>query len=62
MFGVRLTTLFTSRWMALGWAILICLTAVQFVAGRSGGAGPDQIDPQDEATARDVNAAVAALN
>lgn len=31
MFGVRLSSLFTSRWMALLWAILVILTAIQFV-------------------------------
>jgi hypothetical protein len=31
LFGVRLRSLFTSRWMALLWAILVILTAIQFV-------------------------------
>lgn len=31
MFGVRLSSLFTSRWMALLWAVLVILTAIQFV-------------------------------
>lgn len=35
MFGVRLSSLFTSRWMALLWAVLVILTAIQFV-GTSG--------------------------
>ena len=43
MFGVRFSSLFTSRWMALLWAVLICLMAIQFV-----GAGSDQ-DQQDAA-------------
>jgi len=30
-FGVRLRSLFTSRWFALLWAILVILTAIQFV-------------------------------
>ena len=30
MFGVRLSSLFTSRWMALLWAVLVILTAIQF--------------------------------
>ncbi|QCB37486.1 MULTISPECIES: hypothetical protein [Sphingobium] len=43
MFGVRLRSLFTSRWMALLWAILVLLSAIQFV-GSDGGdrAGADQ--------------------
>lgn len=31
LFGVRLRSLFTSRWMALLWAVLVILTAIQFV-------------------------------
>ena len=31
MFGVRLSSLFTSRWFALLWAVLVILTAIQFV-------------------------------
>ncbi len=31
LFGVRLRSLFTSRWMALLWATLVMLTAIQFV-------------------------------
>lgn len=30
-FGVRLRSLFTSRWFALLWAVLVLLTAIQFV-------------------------------
>lgn len=30
-FGVRLSTIFTSRWFALLWAVLVILTAIQFV-------------------------------
>ncbi|WHO39729.1 hypothetical protein PMI04_003805 [Sphingobium sp. AP49] len=43
MFGVRLRSLFTSRWMALLWAVLVLLSAIQFV-GSDGGdqAGADQ--------------------
>lgn len=37
MFGVRFASLFTSRWMALLWALLVILTAIGFV-----GAGSDQ--------------------
>jgi hypothetical protein len=44
MFGVRLRTLFTSRWFALLWAVLVILTAVNFV-----GTGDDK--PQDAANA-----------
>lgn len=39
MFGVRLSSLFTSRWFALLWAVLVILTAIQFV-----GAGDDGAD------------------
>jgi hypothetical protein len=39
VFGVRLRTIFTSRWFALLWAVLVILTAIQFV-----GAGPDKDD------------------
>jgi len=35
MFGVRLSSLFSSRWMALAWVVLICLTAVEFVVGKT---------------------------
>lgn len=31
MFRVRLSSLFTSRWLALLWAVLVILTAIQFV-------------------------------
>lgn len=41
MFGVRLSSLFTSRWFALLWAVLVILTAIQFVGGsdKQGDAG-----------------------
>jgi hypothetical protein len=45
LFGVRLRSLFTSRWMALLWAILVILTAIQFV-----GAGDDDAGQGDNAT------------
>ncbi len=58
MFGVRLTSLFTSRWMALAWAVLVCLTAVQFV----GSAGDEDAPGQDaNAESAAVNTAIAAL-
>lgn len=31
MFGIRLRSLFTSRWLALLWAILVLLTAFRIV-------------------------------
>jgi hypothetical protein len=37
MFGIRPSALFRSRWMALGWAVLVCLSAVSFVASQGGG-------------------------
>jgi hypothetical protein len=57
MFGVRPSSLFRSRWMALGWAVLVCLSAVGFVAGR--GTGEDAAAVPDEAT---TNLAADALN
>nr|WP_278254293.1 hypothetical protein [Sphingobium sp. BYY-5] len=39
LFGVRLRSLFTSRWMALLWAVLVILTAIQIV-----GSGDDNQD------------------
>ena len=59
MFGVRLSSLFTSRWMALAWAVLVCLTAIQFV-----GAPDDEDAPAAQAgpDAAAANAAIAALN
>ncbi len=47
MFGVRLRSLFTSRWMALLWAILVLLSAIQFV----GSDGSDQTGADQAATA-----------
>lgn len=44
IFGVRPSSLFTSRWMALLWGVLICLTAVGFVGG--GGKGSDGASDQ----------------
>ena len=59
MFGVPLRSLFTSRWMALAWAILVCLTAVQYV-----GTSDDDEAPaaQADTDAAAVNIAIAALN
>lgn len=48
-FGVRLRSIFTSRWFALLWALLVILTAIQFV-----GPGPD---PQDQAQGDNAAAA-----
>jgi len=47
MFGPRLSSLFTSRWMALLWAAFIILTALSFV-----GSGDDSqpVDSRDAAT------------
>lgn len=59
MFGVRLTSLFTSRWMALAWVILVCLSAIQFVGT---GDNADAPASQANADAAAVNIAVAALN
>lgn len=59
MFGVRLASLFTSRWMALAWAVLICLSAIEFVGGR--GSNEDAA-AQDAETAQAVNIAMAAMH
>ena len=59
MFGVRLTSLFTSRWMALAWAVLICVSAIGFVGGRG---SHDDTAAQDAETAQAVNTAMAAIN
>jgi hypothetical protein len=48
MFGVRLSSLFTSRWMALLWAILVILTAIQFV-GSSGDDAAETLSDQQRA-------------
>jgi hypothetical protein len=61
MFGVRPSSLFRSRWMALGWAVLVCLSAVSFVAGRGGSDGAGNA-AREKAEAEAVNSAVAALN
>ena len=47
LFGVRLRSLFTSRWMALLWAVLVILTAIQIVG------------PEDDSRAGSDNAAAA---
>lgn len=59
MFGVRLTSLFTSRWMALAWAVLICLSAIEFVGDRGSN---DDTAAQDAETAQAINTAMAAMN
>jgi hypothetical protein len=51
MFGIRLSSLFRSRWMALGWAILVCLNAVLFASGRESGAGAQESQALEEAAA-----------
>jgi hypothetical protein len=55
MFGVRLSSLFTSRWFALLWVVLVCLTAVEIVGAARGAKGPDDQAADDAAIA--VNAA-----
>jgi hypothetical protein len=61
MFGVRLTSLFTSRWMALAWAVLICLSAIQFV-GTDGDQDAPASQASTDADAAAVNVAIAALH
>ncbi|MEJ7932947.1 hypothetical protein WG907_01590 [Sphingobium sp. AN558] len=52
LIGVRLRSLFTSRWMAILWAILVCLTAIQFVgtsddkSGQGDSSATDGLIPQ----------------
>lgn len=46
MFGVRFSSLFTSRWMALLWGVLICLSAINFVGT---GHHDDADEPGDQA-------------
>lgn len=53
MFGVRFSSLFRSRWMALGWAVMMCLSAIGFV-----GTPDAQQAPEDAA----LNEAMAALD
>jgi hypothetical protein len=55
MFGIRFSSLFRSRWMALGWAVLVCLSAASFVASR----GHGDTQASDEAA---VNFAIDAMN
>lgn len=47
-FGVRLRSIFTSRWFALLWAGLVILTAIQFV-----GTGDDSQGAQGDNAAAD---------
>lgn len=47
-FGVRLRSIFTSRWFALLWAVLVILTAIQFV-----GTGDDSQGAQGDNAAAD---------
>ncbi|MDX3901677.1 MAG: hypothetical protein QHC40_14385 [Sphingobium sp.] len=57
MFGVRLRSLFTSRWMALLWAILVILTAIQYVGLADDGEGrQDDADNAQTLTAQQRNA------
>ncbi len=63
IFGVRPSSLFTSRWMALLWCVLICLMAISFVGlgksdgGADNGAAPLGIDAAGEpVTTQDVAA------
>jgi hypothetical protein len=53
MFGPRLSTLFTNRWLALVWAALICWFAVDFTTS-------DEPADSNQAAA-DQRAAAAAL-
>jgi hypothetical protein len=65
IFGVRPSSLFTSRWMALLWSVLICLMAVGFVGGgggEGGGRNGDQAAAPTDATGDPITAQdVAAL-
>ena len=61
MCGFPLSSLFTSRWMALLWAVLVLLTAIQFVgasddnAAEAGqGAPTDTLTDQQKAAINSV--------
>ena len=63
IFGVRPSSLFKSRWMALLWGVLVCLTAIGFVgSAKPDGEGQnaatdaagDPITAQDIATLRNA--------
>ncbi|HEX7783817.1 MAG TPA: hypothetical protein VF509_13490 [Sphingobium sp.] len=63
IFGVRPSSLFTSRWMALLWCVLICLMAIGFVGvGRpdgdagNGAASLGTDDAGEPITTQDVSA------
>ncbi|WP_176590060.1 hypothetical protein [Sphingobium sp. EM0848] len=64
MFGVRLSSLFTSRWMALLWAVLVILTAIQFVGAsddrgvNAAQTGQGATDPADNAITDQQKAAI----
>lgn len=51
---MRFSSLFTSRWMALAWALLTCLSALGFVGGWSNSAASLQ---QDDAAMQALNGA-----
>ena len=50
MFGVRLSSLFTSRWMALLWAVLVIVTAIGTVGTGDDSAGGQGTDASDTLT------------
>jgi hypothetical protein len=56
IFGVRPSSLFTSRWMALLWGVMICLTAIGFVGAKGGKDGAPAADPAPYNAAPDTDA------
>lgn len=62
MFGVRLSSLFTSRWFALLWAVLVILTAIQFVGtGDRDDSGADDAQRAAASSPADQKAAINAV-
>ncbi len=56
MFGPRFSSLFTSRWMAILWGILICLSAIEFVGTDAKNANGDKgtASAQTDATGQPI--------
>lgn len=52
---MRFSSLFTSRWMAIAWALLTCLSALGFVGGWSNSAA--SLQQQDDTAMQALNGA-----
>ena len=57
--GMRLTSLFTSRWAAMAWGLMVIISAIGFVGGWKEG---DDSKQQDEVAMQALNSANAAFN